>query len=148
MARGLNKVMLIGNLGADAETRYTPGGTAVSNLRLATTRSVKDGQSGEYRDETEWHDVVIWSGEKIAPYLTKGTQIFAEGRLQTRSWDDKDGNKRFRTEVVCNAGDVQLLYTAGGKPQTDGQTPRNPPARATQAQRPAPPPDDDPDSPF
>ena len=131
--------MLIGNLGADAETRFTPGGAAVSNLRLATARSVKDPQSGEYKDETDWHDVVVWNGEKLAEYLTKGAQIYVEGRQQTRSWEDQSGNKRYRTEVVCNASDVLLL---GGKPQTQQSQPPARPART------APQPVDDDDAPF
>lgn len=89
MARGLNKVMLIGNLGKDAETRYTPSGAAVTNFSIATTRGVKDGQSGEWRDETDWHDIVLWRGENVSNYLNKGTQVYVEGRLQTRSWEDQ-----------------------------------------------------------
>ena len=91
--------MLIGNLGRDAETRHTPSGVAVTNFSIATARRIKD-QSGEWRDETDWHDIVLWRGENVAPYLLKGTQVYVEGRLQTRSWDDKEGNRKFTTEVV------------------------------------------------
>ena len=109
MARGLNKVMLIGNLGKDAETRYTPSGAAVTNFSLATARSSKDPQTGEWKDSTDWHDVVVWRAEKIADYLTKGRQVYVEGRLQTRSWEDQNGQKRYRTEVVADSFGLMLL---------------------------------------
>ncbi len=109
MARGLNKVMLIGNLGKDAETRYTPNGAAVTNFSLATARSLKDPQTGEWKDATDWHDVVVWRAEKIADYLTKGRQVYVEGRLQTRSWEDQNGQKRYRTEVVADSFGLMLL---------------------------------------
>ena len=109
MARGLNKVMLIGNLGKDAETRYTPNGVAVTNFRLATARSLKDPQTGEWKNATDWHDVVVWRAEKIADYLTKGRQVYVEGRLQTRSWEDQNGQKRYQTEVVADSFGLMLL---------------------------------------
>ena len=109
MARGLNKVMLIGNLGKDAETRYTPNGAAVTNFRLATARRWKDPQTGEWKDATDWHDVVVWRAEKIADYLTKGRQVYVEGRLQTRSWEDQNGQKRYQTEVVADSFGLMLL---------------------------------------
>jgi single-strand DNA-binding protein len=112
MARGLNKVMLIGNLGRDAETRHTPSGVAVTNFSIATARRIKD-QSGEWRDETDWHDIVLWRGENVAPYLLKGTQVYVEGRLQTRSWDDQAGQKKYRTEVVVD-GNMGLMLLSGG----------------------------------
>jgi single-strand DNA-binding protein len=112
MARGLNKVMLIGNLGRDAETRHTPSGVAVTNFSIATARRIKD-QSGEWRDETDWHDIVLWRGENVAPYLLKGTQVYVEGRLQTRSWDDQAGVKKYRTEVVVD-GNMGLMLLSGG----------------------------------
>jgi single-strand DNA-binding protein len=98
--RGINKVILVGNLGADPEIRYTSGGTAVANLRLATTETYTD-KSGERTEKTEWHRVVLWgkTAETASQYLTKGKQIFVEGRIQTREWQDKDGNKRFSTEI-------------------------------------------------
>ncbi len=102
MARSLNKVMLIGNLGKDAETRHTPSGAAVTNFSLATTYRTKD-QAGEWRDKTDWHDVVVWRAENVAPYLKKGKRVFVEGRLQTRSWEDQSGQRRYRTEVVSDS---------------------------------------------
>jgi single-strand DNA-binding protein len=113
MARGLNKVMLIGNLGKDAETRHTPSGVAVTNFSIATARRVKKGD--EWVDETDWHDIVLWKAENLAPYLVKGAQVYVEGRLQTRSWDDAEGNKKYRTEVVADNFNVLLLSSSGGQ---------------------------------
>jgi len=109
---GINKVILIGNLGQDPEVRYTPDGTAVANFSIATSEEWKDKNSGEKRERTEWHRIVAWRrlGEICGEYLSKGRQVYIEGRIQTRSWEDKDGNKRFTTEIV--ASDVQFL---GGK---------------------------------
>lgn len=101
-SRSLNKVMLIGNLGKDAETRYTPNGVAVTSLALATSRRWKDQQTGEWKEETQWHDVVLWRSENVAQYLQKGKQVYVEGRLRTRSWEDQSGNRRYRTEVVAD----------------------------------------------
>src|SRR6187399_2344573 len=98
MARSVNKVILLGNLGKDAETRFTPQGTAVSSFSVATTRRWKDQQTGDWKEETNWTNVVLWRQENVAQYLTKGRQVYVEGRLQTRSYDDKDGNKRYATE--------------------------------------------------
>lgn len=97
----VNKVILVGNLGRDAELRYTPGGSAVANFSIATTETWTDKNSGERRDQTEWHRVVLWGrqAETLKDFLTKGRQIYIEGRLQTRQWDDRDGNKRSTTEV-------------------------------------------------
>lgn len=111
-SRSINKVILIGHLGKDAETRFTTAGIAVTNFTLATNRRFKDTQTGEWKDETEWHNVVLWRAENLANYLTKGKQIYVEGRLRTRSWDDKDGNKRYTTEVM--AEDV-ILMSGGGR---------------------------------
>jgi single-strand DNA-binding protein len=113
MARGINKVILIGNLGADPETRYTPSGTAITNLRLATTESWKDRQSGEQVEKTEWHRVVMFDrlAEIAAEYLRKGSQVYIEGQLQTRKWQDQQGQDRYTTEV--RARDMQML---GGRP--------------------------------
>jgi single-strand DNA-binding protein len=113
MARGINKVILIGNLGADPETRYTPSGTAITNLRLATTEAWKDRQSGEQVEKTEWHRVVMFDrlAEIAAEYLRKGSQVYIEGQLQTRKWQDQQGQDRYTTEV--RARDMQML---GGRP--------------------------------
>jgi single-strand DNA-binding protein len=115
MARGINKVILIGNLGQDPETRTTPGGTTVTNLRLATSESWRDKTSGEMKEQTEWHTIVMWGrlGEIGAEYLRKGSQVYIEGRLQTRKWQDKaTGNDRYATEVV--ASEMQMLGGRGG----------------------------------
>ena len=108
----VNKVILVGNLGRDAELRYTPGGAAVSTLNMATTEIWNDKQ-GQRQEKTEWHRVVLWgkSAESLTEYLTKGKQIYVEGRLQTRQWDDKDGNKRYTTEI---RGDRIVLLGGGG----------------------------------
>jgi len=110
-SRSVNKVILLGHLGKDAETKFTPSGVARSNFTLATNRRWKDQQSGEWKEETDWHNVVLWRSENLANYLLKGKQVYVEGRLQTRSWEDKDGQKRFTTEVV--ADDVLLLGGRG-----------------------------------
>ena len=108
----VNKVILVGNLGRDAELRYTPGGAAVATLNMATTEVWNDKQ-GQRQEKTEWHRVVLWgkSAESLSEYLTKGKQIYVEGRLQTRQWDDKDGNKRYTTEI---RGDRIVLLGGGG----------------------------------
>jgi single-strand DNA-binding protein len=109
----VNKVILVGNLGRDAELRYTPGGAPVATLNLATTEVWND-KGGQKQEKTEWHRIVLWgkSAESLNEYLVKGKQIYVEGRLQTRQWDDKDGNKRYTTEI---RGDrVVLLGSAGG----------------------------------
>ena len=111
-SRSLNKVMLIGHLGKDAETRHTQSGTAVTNFTLATSWRTKNQQTGEWREETDWHDIVMWRAENVAAYLQKGKQVFIEGRLQTRSWEDQSGNKRYKTEVV--AENLILLSSRGG----------------------------------
>jgi single-strand DNA-binding protein len=109
----VNKVMLVGNLGRDAEVRYTPGGAAVATLNLATTDTWID-KSGQKQERTEWHRVILWGkpAESLQEYLTKGKQIYVEGRLQTRQWDDKDGNKRSTTEIKADR--VTLLSSGGG----------------------------------
>ncbi len=113
-SRSVNKVILVGNLGKDAETRFTPTGVARTTFPVATSRRWKDQQTGEWREETEWHNVVLWRQENVANYLTKGRQVYVEGRLQTRSWDDQDGNKRYMTEIV--ADEVILLGGRGDVP--------------------------------
>ena len=108
---GVNKVILIGNLGADPELRYTPGGQAVCDIRLATNESWTD-KNGQKQERTEWHRVVMWGkpAEICKQYLTKGQKLFIEGRLQTRSWDDKDGNKKYSTEIVA----TDFMFLGGG----------------------------------
>jgi single-strand DNA-binding protein len=110
-SRSVNKVILVGNLGRDAETKYTPSGAPVTRFSVATTRSWKDQQSNEWKEETNWTNVVIWRQESLANYLMKGKQVYVEGRLQTRSYDDKDGKKVYTTEVI--ADEVILLGGRG-----------------------------------
>ena len=119
-SRSVNKVILIGNLGRDAETKFTPSGASVTRFAIATTRSWKDQQSNEWKEETNWSNVVLWRQENFANYLTKGKQVYVEGRLQTRSYDDKDGKKVYATEVV--AEEVILLggRAEGGFDQSGG----------------------------
>jgi single-strand DNA-binding protein len=114
MAEGLNKVLLIGNLGADPELSYTQTSQAILKLRLATNESFQN-KAGERQERTEWHRVVVWGkrAEALGKILTKGKQLYIEGRLQTRSWDDKDGQKRYMTEVV--ATDIILLGGGAGR---------------------------------
>ncbi len=114
MAKGINKVILIGNLGADPEMRYTAGGSAVANVRIATTDSWKDKQSGEQQERTEWHNVVFFNrlAEIVGEYLKKGSQVYVEGSLRTRKWQDKTGNDRYTTEIV--ADEMQMLGGRGG----------------------------------
>src|SRR3954451_9418168 len=114
MARGINKVILIGNLGADPETRYMPSGKAVTNVRIATSEGWKDKQTGDMQERTEWHRVVLFDklGEIAAEYLRKGSQVYIEGSLRTRKWQDKEGKDRYTTEIV--ARDMQMLGGRGG----------------------------------
>ncbi len=109
----VNKVILVGNLGRDAELRYTPGGAAVATLNLATTEVWNDKASGQKQEKTEWHRIVLWgkSAESLNEYLTKGKQIYVEGRLQTRKWQDKDGHDKYTTEI---RGDRIVLLGGGG----------------------------------
>jgi single-strand DNA-binding protein len=108
----VNKVILVGNLGRDAELRYTPGGAAVATLNMATTEVFKD-REGQKKEDTQWHRVILWgkTAETLQDYLTKGKQIYVEGKLQTRKWKDKDGNDRYTTEV---RGDRVVLLGGGG----------------------------------
>jgi single-strand DNA-binding protein len=124
-SRSVNKVILVGNLGRDAETKFTPSGAAVTKFSVATTRSWKDQQTNEWKEETNWTNVVVWRQENLANYLMKGKQVYVEGRLQTRSYDDKDGKKVYTTEVV--ADEVILLGgrgegTAGFESGAPGRT--------------------------
>ena len=110
-SRSVNKVILIGHLGRDAETKFTPSGAAATRFSVATSRRWKDQQTGDFKEETNWTDVVLWRAENVANYLLKGKQVYVEGRLQTRSYDDKDGKKVYKTEVV--ADEVILLGGRG-----------------------------------
>src|SRR5258708_22973604 len=114
MARGINKVILIGNLGADPETRAMPSGTTVANLRVATRESWRDKQTGEQQERTEWHRVAFFGrlAEVAGEYLRKGSQVYIEGSLRTRKWQDKQGNERYSTEIIGN--DLQMLGGRGG----------------------------------
>jgi single-strand DNA-binding protein len=123
----VNKVILVGNLGRDAELRYTPGGAPVATLNLATTEVWNDKASGQKQEKTEWHRIVLWgkSAESLSEYLTKGKQIFVEGRLQTRKWQDKDGNDKYTTEIRA---DRITLLGGGGGAGGGARTPQRTPA--------------------
>lgn len=114
-SRGINKVILIGNLGADPEVRYTQNSTAIANLSVATSETWKDKQTGEQREQTEWHRVVCYRrlAEIAGEYLRKGSKVYIEGRLQTRKWQGQDGKDNYTTEIVCN--DMQMLDSRGGQ---------------------------------
>lgn len=114
MARGVNKVILIGNLGRDPEVRYMPSGSAVANVALATSEQWKDKQTGEQQERTEWHNVVFFNrlAEIVGEYLKKGSQVYVEGSLRTRKWQDKNGTDRYTTEIV--ASEMQMLGGRGG----------------------------------
>jgi len=124
MARGVNKVILVGNVGGDPETRYMPNGNAVTNITLATSDSWKDKQTGQQQERTEWHRVVLFGkvAEIAGEYLKKGSQVYIEGRLQTREWE-KDGVKRYTTEVVVDIGGTMQLL--GGRSQEGGNGERS-----------------------
>jgi single-strand DNA-binding protein len=114
MARGVNKVILVGNLGKDPEVRYTPSGSAVANVAIATSDQWKDKQTGEQQERTEWHRVVFFNrlAEVVGEYVKKGQQIYVEGRIQTRKWQDQSGQDRWSTEIVAN--EMQMLGGRGG----------------------------------
>ena len=115
-SRSVNKVILLWHLGKDAETKFTPSGVARSTFTLATSRRWKDQQSGEWKEETDWHNVLLWRAENVANFLLKGKQVYIEGHLQTRSYEDKkDGQKKYFTEVVCDE-----LILLGGRGDTAG----------------------------
>ncbi|MCF6783840.1 single-stranded DNA-binding protein [Stutzerimonas stutzeri] len=141
MARGVNKVILIGNVGGDPETRYMPNGNAVTNITLATTDSWKDKQTGQLQERTEWHRVVLFGkvAEIAGEYLRKGSQCYIEGRLQTREWE-KDGVKRYTTEIVVDmGGTMQLLGGRGGSsddsPRQSQPRPQREPQQAARPQQ-------------
>jgi single-strand DNA-binding protein len=119
MAKSVNKVILIGNLGKDPEVKYTPSGTAVANFTLATNERYKD-KDGQWQDRTEWHNIVAWqrTAEIVGEYLKKGRSVYVEGRLQTRSWDDKDGQKHYKTEIVAQ----DLVLLGGGREAGEGSS--------------------------
>ncbi len=129
MSRGVNKVIVVGNLGQDPETRYMPSGSAVTNMRIATNESWKDKQTGEQKDRTEWHNVAMFGrlAEIAAEYLRKGSQVYIEGKLRTRKWQDKDGNDRYTTEII--ADEMQMLggRSGGGAPGMSDSPPAGAP---------------------
>ncbi len=132
MARGINKVILVGNLGNDPDVRYTANGAAVSNISIATSESWKDKETGEQQEKTEWHRVVFFGrlAEIVAEYLKKGSQVYVEGRLQTRKWQDKDGHDRYTTEVVANEMQMLGSRSSGGNYEQHSSAPANEPAPA------------------
>ena len=155
-SRSVNKAILIGHLGRDAETQFTPSGVARTRFSVATNRRYKDSQTGEWKEETDWTSVVLWRQENLANYLTKGKQIYVEGRISTRSYEDKDGKKVWTTEVV--AEEVILLGGRGDSgPQDENWSqrtsqpvsmPRSAQRPQPQAQEPEPPGITDDDVPF
>ncbi|HEX7116170.1 MAG TPA: single-stranded DNA-binding protein [Steroidobacter sp.] len=134
MARGINKVILVGNLGADPDTRYMPSGKAVTNIRVATSESWKDKTTGDMQERTEWHSVVLYDklGEIAAEYLRKGSQVYIEGKLRTRKWQDKEGKDRYTTEII--ADQMQMLggrgASAGGGFEPRSRAPAAEPERS------------------
>ncbi|MEE4217462.1 MAG: single-stranded DNA-binding protein [Xanthomonadales bacterium] len=136
MARGINKVILVGNLGGDPETRYTAAGAAITNVTIATTDSWRDKQTGENQERTEWHRVVFFNrlAEIAGEYLRKGRQVYVEGRLQTRKWQDQSGQDRWTTEIVAN--EMQMLGNrgddAGARPASSGFRDSRPAAQGAQ----------------
>ncbi len=136
MARGINKVILVGHLGRDPEVRYSPSGAAIANITVATSEGWKDKQTGEQQERTEWHRVVFFSrlAEIAGEYLRKGSQVYIEGRLQTRKWQDKEGQDRYTTEIVAN--EMQMLGSRGGssgQPQSNDQFDQSAPASQKQS---------------
>ena len=121
---GVNKVILVGNLGSDPEVRSTPGGQRVANFRLATSRQWT-GQDGQRQEKTEWHSIVAWGklAEICERYLQKGKQVYVEGRLETRNWQDKEGQQRYKTEVICET--MQMLGRAGDRNGDTGSDPQS-----------------------
>jgi single-strand DNA-binding protein len=145
-SRSVNKVILVGNLGRDAETKFTPSGAAVTRFSVATSRSWKDQQTNDWKEETTWTNVTVWRQENLANYLTKGKQVYVEGRLQTRSYDDKDGKKVYATDVI--AEEIILLGgradSAGFEPGPGRSASAPPRARPQGASAPSHGPDEDP----
>jgi len=150
MARGVNKVILVGNLGKDPEVRYSPNGSAMANVTIATAESWKDKQSGEKQEKTEWHRVVFFNrlAEIVGEYLKKGSQVYIEGRLQTRKWQGQDGQDRYTTEIVANEMQMLGSRSSGGGDTSWNQQSNNAPSQQTSPAS-APPADDfDDDVPF
>ena len=138
-SRSVNKVILLGHLGKDAETRFTPSGQSVTNFSLATSRRWKDQQTGEWKEQTEWHNIVMYDrlAEIAAEYLRKGSQVYVEGRLRTRKWQDKEGRDRYTTEIIAN--EMQMLGgRGGGGAGTESRSEPRGESRAAAAERPAP----------
>lgn len=147
MARGVNKVILVGNLGKDPEVRYMPSGGAVANCTLATSESWKDKQSGEQQERTEWHNVVFYNrlAEVVGEYLKKGSQIYVEGSIRTRKWQDKNtGTDRYTTEII--ASEMQMLGSKGGGASASYED--SGPKSSGKSQPSGPPDDFDDDIPF
>ncbi|MGE3318292.1 MAG: single-stranded DNA-binding protein [Candidatus Berkiella sp.] len=138
MARGINKVILVGNLGADPEVRYMPSGGAVTNVTIATSESWKDKQTGEQQDRTEWHRVVFFNrlAEIAGEYLRKGSKVYVEGSLRTRKWQDQAGVERYTTEIV--AAEMQMLDSKGGSDAPRASSPSRSQQAPAHAQEPAP----------
>ena len=140
-SKSVNKVILLGRLGKDAETKFTPSGLSISKFTLATNRSTKDQSSGEWKELTDWHNIVVWKTEHVANFLLKGKQVYLEGRLETRNYEDKEGQKKYFTEVVCDAMNLVLLG-GGGREGSEGggdysQQPVSMPRSAQRPQAPA-----------
>ena len=134
MARGINKVIIVGNLGADPDSRAMPSGNAVTNISVATSESWNDRDTGEQQEKTEWHRVVFFNrlAEIAAQYLKKGSQVYVEGKLQTRKWEDKEGNERWTTEIVANqmqmlgdrmSGDISNDNASSSQSSSDNDNP-------------------------
>lgn len=142
MARGLNKVMIMGNLGADPEVRYLPSGSAVTNIRVATSESWKDRTTGEKQERTEWHRIVLFNrlGEIAAQYLRKGSRVFVEGSIRTNKWQDQSGADRYSTDIIANSMQLMDAKGTGGSAPFDSQDEGDRPqdmAASSQASRPA-----------
>jgi len=143
--RSVNKAILIGRLGKDAETKFTPSNTARTTFTLATSRRWKDQQTGDWKDETDWHNIVLWKMESVANFLQKGKQVYIEGRINNRSYDDKDGNKRYISEVVADTlillggrGEGGEGGAGGGAADDFGSQPVSMPRSAQQKSKPQP----------
>lgn len=128
----LNKAILLGRLGKDAETQYTPSGIPVTKFSLATDRNWKDKQSGEWKKETDWHNVVLWRNEGVTQYLVKGAQVCVEGRIQTRKYEDKNGNTRYTTEIVAE----RIMLCGAGRQSSDADEPVSRPRHSAAASTP------------